>query len=144
MQGAWPTPCPVPPGALAALWDAGGRGARVAAAYGAGPGRAGAIARGRDFTPVGPADGPGAWGPAQVAASALGAAWLVVPTPWPGDARRWHAAELALRAMGMGLWRPFALLDPLAVARLGLATGADVAGAPDLDDRLRAALGLPS
>lgn len=142
MQGPWPTPCPVPPGALAALWDDGGLAARVAAAYLRDHVRLVAIAPGRDFTPVGAPDAPGGWGPAHAAAAAAGATWLVVPTPWPGDAARWHGAEVALAAAGMGLWRPFALLDRLAVARLGLATGADVLGAPDCDDRLRAALGL--
>ena len=142
--GPWPTPCPVPPEALAALWDDGSLGARVAAAYlRAGGVRSVGLVPGRDFAPVGPPDAPGGWGVAHAAAAGIGASWLVVPTPWPGDAARWQAAELALATAGLGLWRPFALLDRLAVARLGLAVGVDVAAAPDVDRRLLAALGLP-
>ncbi len=141
--GPWPAACPVPAGALAALWDDDSLGARVAAAWlRAGTIRSVVLVPGVDFMPAGAMDAPGGWGPAHAAAVAAGAGWLVVPALWPGDAGRWHAADVALNAAGLGLWRPFALLDRLAVARLGLALGVEVATAPDVDRPLLAALGL--
>lgn len=112
----------MPPGARVALWDDGSLGARVAAAW---------LTLGEldwvalAFQPAGAMHTPGGWGPAQAAAQAAGASWLVLP--WhrsdPGSLLTWATVDAALGAAGTGLWLPFARLDTKALARLAVAVG---------------------
>lgn len=68
------------------------------------------------------------WSTAGQAALAAEAAWLVLPVthdaePGPPLPLRLHAAETALVAYGLGgLWAPLLGWEPVAIARLALAT----------------------